>query len=153
MIEIVLLILGVLVIVTLSVIAWRLQKKVRAMECQKQYQQQNLEKFKHEHQEYLKNSIRILAQGLVDDQVTMTEGAIRISVLMSNLEKSELYREEYSAFFQLADATAHIPILDAWKQLPKKTQFRFDKERLQTEDNFRDFILDASRRVLAKDIS
>jgi hypothetical protein len=148
--ETLLLLLGISIIVVLSVIAWRLQNKVRNIERQRQQQQEELEKSKREHQEYIQNSIHILAQGLVDDQLALTEGAIRISVMISNLENGEAHKEEFSAFFQLADATAHIPILDSWKQLPKKDKFRLDKERLQIEDKFRDFILDAAKRASAR---
>lgn len=152
MTEIILLAVGIAIVAILSIIAWRLQGQVRLVERRQKQQQETITRARSAHQEYLKNSIQVLAQGLVDNQLTLTEGAIRISVLMSNLEKSETHREEFSAFFQLADATAHIPILDAWKKLPKKDQFHLDKERLRIEDKFRDFVLDAAQRVRAANL-
>lgn len=142
-----LIIAGALILLVLSVIAWRLQSQVRKMEATKAQQQQELDELKDNHQQYLNNSIQVLAQGIIDDQLTLTEGAIRISVLLDNLEINEKHREEYSAFFQLAEATSHIPILKAWKKLPKAEKRRFEKERESTEDKYKDFVVDAAKRI------
>lgn len=142
-----LIIAGALILLVLSVIAWRLQSQVRKMEATKAQQQQELDELKDNHQQYLNNSIQVLAQGIIDDQLTLTEGAIRISVLLDNLEINDKHREEYSAFFQLAEATSHIPILKAWKQLPKAEKRRFEKERESTEDKYKDFVVDAAKRI------
>lgn len=134
-------------IVILSVIAWRLQKQVRQQELQRRQQLEEAEKEFQKRHDYINNSIQILAQGIIDDQVTLTEGAIRISVLMDNLKSSEQHREEFNAIFQLASLTSHIPILDAWKKLSKQEQFRYEKERLDTESKYQDFVIDAARRI------
>ena len=144
---IVLIVIALVIVLVLAVIAYRLQAQVRAMEQKKQAQQQALEKQQAEHEQYLSNSIRILSQGIVDKQVTMTEGAIRISVLLDNLDVGDAVKEEYKVFYQLADATSHIPILDAWKQLTAKQRFAYDKERLTAEEKFSDFIIDAAKRL------
>lgn len=144
---IILIVLAVIIVLVLAVIAYRLQSKVRALEHKKQIEQQALQEQHAKHVQYLINSIRILSQGILDKQVTMTEGAIRISVLMDNLDVNEAVRQEYNVFYQLVDATAHIPILDAWKNLTAKERFAFDKERLAAEEKFGDFILDAAKRL------
>jgi len=138
---------GAIILIVLSFIAWRLQSRVSQMENSKAEQMQELEELKGNHQHYLNNSIQILAQGIVDDQLTLTEGAIRISVLLDNLKISDSEREKYSAFFQLADSTSHIPILAAWKKLPKKEKARFEKERVATEEKYKDFVVDAAKRI------
>ncbi|MEO0443294.1 MAG: DUF2489 domain-containing protein [Pseudomonadota bacterium] len=138
---------GIIIVIALAAIAWNLQTKVRAMEEKKRRGLQALETQKQEHQQYLNNSIQVLAQGLIDEQLSMTEGAIRISVLMGNLDITDEDKQEFNAFFQLADATAHIPILDAWNRLPKKEKLQFDKERDATEYKFKDFVLDAAQRI------
>lgn len=139
-----------LIVVILAIVAFYMQRQVHKMEKEKAQQQQELEGLKENHQQYLNNSIQILAQGITDEQVTMTEGAIRISVLLDNLNIDETTREEYSAFFQLAEATSHIPILSAWKKLPKKEKARFDKERAEKEGQYKEFILDAAQRIKGK---
>jgi len=142
-----LVLIGAIILIVLSFIAWRLQRRVNKMEGLKVEQQQELEELKENHQQYLNSSIQILAKGIVEEQLTLTEGAIRISVLLDNLKISENHREEYSAFFQLAEATSHIPILDAWKKLPKKEKGRFDKERMSTEEQYKEFVIDAAKRI------
>lgn len=142
-----LIVLAVLIVVVLAIIAYRLQSKVNAMEREKQLEQQAIEKQQAEHVQYLSNSIRILSQGIVDEQVSMTEGAIRITVLLDNLDVSEGFKQDYQVFYQLAEATAHIPILDAWKKLSAKERFAFDKERIAAEAKFGDFIIDAAKRL------
>jgi len=140
-------IVAVIIVLVLAVIAYRLQAKVRVMEENQRLEQAARDKQQAEHEHYLSNSIRILSQGIIDKQVSLTEGAIRISVLLDNLQVSEAVKEDYTVFYQLADATAHIPILDAWKQLSSKERFAFDKERLAAEDKFGDFIVDAAKRL------
>ena len=144
---IILILLALGIIAVLTVIAVRLQHQVRQVERKQQQRLAEQEALQANHQQYLHNSIQVLAQGLLDQQLTMTEGAIRISVLMDNLPERDSYRREYSAMFQLADATAHIPILDAWKKLPKKEKRRYDRERQKLEADYREFILDAAQRL------
>ena len=136
-----------LILLSLAVVAAYFQYRVYQLERQKKAQQQVLEQQKNEHRQYLKNSIRVLAQGIVDDQLSLTEGAIRISVLLDNLGISTEQREQYSVFFQLAEATAHIPILNAWKQLSKKEKRAFELERLGIEEKFNTFMVDAASRL------
>lgn len=144
---------GAIILIVLSFIAWRLQRRVNKMEREKVEHQQEIEELKDNHQEYLNSSIQILAQGIIDEQLSLTEGAIRISVLMDNLNIADTHREDYSAFFQLAEATAHIPILDAWKRLPKKEKARFEQERANTEEKYKDFVVDAAKRILGKNFA
>ena len=141
---------GAIIVLALAMIAWRLQSRVYKMEHAKKQQAAALDTLKDEHQQYLNNSVQVLAQGLVDDQLSLTEGAIRISVLLGNLTMTEQEKEDYSAFFQLAEATAHIPILNAWKALPKKEKRRFENERLEIEEKYRAFVVDAATRIRGK---
>ncbi len=144
---IVLIVIAVLIIVILGAVAWHYQSRVNKMEAAKKEQLRELDELKNNHQQYLNNSIQVLAQGLIDDQLSLTEGAIRISVLMDNLKINDRHREEFSVFFQLAEATAHIPILGAWKKLPKKEKARFEKERMATEEKYKEFVVDAAKRI------
>ena len=140
-------ILGIVIILVLAAVAWRLQSRVYQMENRQKQQAEVLHQQQEKHQQYLNNSIQVLAQGIVDEQLSLTEGAIRISVLLDNLNITAEEKQTYSAFFQLAEATAHIPVLKAWKALPKKEKLRYDKERLGIEDKFKSFVVDAAERI------
>lgn len=138
---------AILIVLTLAIIAYRLQSQVRRMEKRKRIEQEQLQKQQAQHEQYLDNSIRILSQGIIDKQLSLTEGAIRISVLLDNLKVGDTVKQEFRVFYQLAEATAHIPILDAWKKLPAKKRYQLDKERLAAEDKFGDFVIDAAKRL------
>ena len=146
-----LVVLGAIIVTALAAIAWHLQQKVKQVEAEKAQQEAAYEAQKVEKRQSMNKSIQVLAQGVVEDQLTKTEGAIRISVLMEFLAVDDNTKEEFSAFYQLAEATAHIPILDKWKALPTKEKLRYDTERETLESKYGDFVVDAAKRVLGRE--
>lgn len=101
-------------------------------------------------QERARNSIRVLASAMLEGQVTYTEASIRISVLLNGAGLDETEQADYSVFAQLAAATAHIPILDAWKALPKKEKRAYDAEREKLEAKYKDFIDPVASKLIAR---
>lgn len=99
---------------------------------------------------HYRKSIHVIASAIVADQVTLTEGAIRISMMAAQLELPEHEREHYQVFFQLTEATAHIPILDEWQKLSTRDKLRYDREREEIETKYREFAVSAASRVLQK---
>ncbi len=93
------------------------------------------------------NSVEIIARAVLDDQVTLTEASIRINALIQAIRLEEDKAKELSVFRQLAEATAHIPILEKWKALSRKEKRDYEKERESIEDNFRDFVVAASEKI------
>lgn len=141
---------AVLIVAVLAVIAYRLQTKVNTIEAEKAEQERELEVQAQKKRDSMNKSIQILAQSLHTDQVSKTEAAIRISVLMEFLGVDDAVKEEYSALFQLADATAHIPILEKWKALPTKEKLRYDNDRMASEEQYGDFVVDAAKRLMGQ---
>lgn len=66
----------------------------------------------------LSGDIRILAQGLLEDQLPLIEGAIRIKVLLDNYSGARPANLDADIFEAVYTATAHIPTHQAWKDLP-----------------------------------
>ena len=97
--------------------------------------------------ERVNTSIQILAGAVGSDELTLTEASIRICGLLDSLQASDEVREQYGAFYQLREATSHIPILDKWQALSRKEQFKLDKERQRLEQDHREFIVDAAQRI------
>jgi hypothetical protein len=128
-------------------------RQVKTMQAIKTQQLKELDDLKNDHNNYLNRSVQVLAQGLVAEQLSLTEGAIRISVLLDNLKIDDDERNDYSALFQLAEATSHIPILDAWNRLSKKEKNKFEKIRASLEAQYKDFVVDAARRLKGKSFS
>jgi hypothetical protein len=147
---IIMVVVAIGVVLVLGIVAFRLQSKVKAMEAEKKAQLVAFEKQTQEKRESMNKSIQILAQGVQENQLSKTEAAIRIGALLEFLGVDNNVKEEFSAFFQLAEATAHIPILDKWKSLPTKEKLRYDNERVLVEEKYGDFVADAAKRIIGR---
>jgi type II secretory pathway component PulJ len=139
---------GVVIIAVLSVVAWRLQNQVKQAEDKKLAQRQEYDRQVQDKRDSINKSIQILAKSLREDQLSKTEAAIRISALLEFLGVEDTTKEKYSAFFQLAEATAHIPILEKWKALSTKEKLHYDSEREVLEEKYGDFVVDAAMRII-----
>jgi hypothetical protein len=146
----VLVLLGAVVVVVLGSIAAHLHYRIYQQNKRRQAESLLQAEAGQQQRERVNKSIQILAHAVQGEELTLTEASIRISVLLDSLEVDSNVREEFSAFYQLRDLTAHIPILDGWKKLDRKEQVRFDLERLQHEDTYRDFVLSAAKRIKAR---
>lgn len=119
----------------------------------RQHQQQALQALNERgeaQRQRVNNSIQVLAKAVGSEDLTLTEASIRISVLLDGLSVDGEIKEEFSAFYQLREATSHIPILEAWKQLDKKEKRRLSREREQLETQHSEFVLDAARRIAGR---
>ena len=138
--------LALLVIVVLAGIACFLHIKL--------YRQAQAKRRQHDQHVQVQNraqkSIEILCRAVVADQVLLAEASIRIAVLLKALDLQENEMSRYSAFTNLANATAHIPILDDWRKLSRKQQQQFDSERENIEAKYHDFVMDAAQAYLAR---
>ena len=143
----VLLLVAIVVVVVLTVVAGYYLWQLRLLNNKRAEQQRALEQAGREQRERVNKSIQIIAQAITEDQMTLTEGAIRVRVLLDGLGVNEDVQEEFAAFYQLAKATEHIPILEGWKQLSTKKKLAFDSERERLESDYRDFVLDAAARI------
>ncbi|MEZ5528966.1 MAG: DUF2489 domain-containing protein [Porticoccaceae bacterium] len=142
--------LGLLVIAGLGGYAIYLQMLLQRQKKARQAQEKQLAEIREERHQHYRKSIQVIAAAIEADQVTLTEGAIRISMLVTQLELDEQESANYQVFFQLAEATAHIPILEEWKKLNTRDKLRFDSERTEIEEKYREFVVDAARKLLNK---
>jgi Protein of unknown function (DUF2489) len=150
-----LIVTGGIIILILSAIAARLLYKVYRLNKMRQEKLIAQEKANQEsqrvHREWLNKSIQLLARGLDNNELSLTEASIRIAGLLDLLGADEKIKTEFSAFYQLKEKTQHIPYLDAWKNLSPAEQNKFDLERIQHEAAYQDFVLDAANRILNRD--
>lgn len=138
------------VIVILAGIAVYLHWQLHKQRCAEKELQKKIKKQEEEKLDYINSSIQILAQGLLEDQLSVTEASIRISVLLSYLANNETHKKDFAVFYQVANKTSHIPILEEWKKLGIKERLRFDQERAVVEAEYEDFVRDAAQRVIGK---
>ncbi len=87
-----------------------------------------------------RESVRIIARALVQNDLSETEAAMRISFLSKQIRATEQEAGLFEVFNQLAEATAYIPILDDWALLERSEKRRLTNERETIEAKYRDFI-------------
>jgi len=131
-------VLGLALIAALGFYALHLWQRVWAQQRAQQQAEQ-------ERRERLGGDLQILAGSLLDGQLPLIEGAIRIKVLLDNYD-SELSQDGHCQVFHLLfEATAQVPTHAAWKALDKA-------ERRQHEKHFNELELQhkAAARTAAR---
>ena len=142
-----LLVVAVIIITILAVIAARLQYRVYKLKRAQKERGEAQAREASAQRERVNRSIQIIAKAVGREDITLTEASIRISVLLDSLGVEEPVREEFSAFYQLAEANSHIPILDEWRKLKPKQQFALDQQRMKEEAHYQEFVIDAAQRI------
>lgn len=85
--------------------------------------------------ERIAGDLHILASSLLEGQLALIEGAIRIKVLLDNYDSSLSQNQHCEVFHQLFAATAQVPTHAEWKALDKSVrrqhELHFSKLELQ----------------------
>ncbi|WP_444890497.1 DUF2489 domain-containing protein [Microbulbifer sp. VAAC004] len=144
------LVIAALIIFFLATLAGYYLRKLAVAQKKQAEQLAELEQAAQEQRQRVNDSIQIIARSLLDDGVGLTEASIRIRVLLDALQVEDSVREEFVAFYTIAEKTSHIPILKEWKALPRKEQFQYELEMAQVEADYKDFALDAAKRILGR---
>ncbi len=138
---------GFVVIAVLAAIAFYYSLLLYRKRASDKKAHQEFEALIEQRRQENKRSIEILAQGVLEQQVTLTEASIRINALLQSLHLDARVTDQLTVFRQLSEATAHIPILDRWKALSKKEKRAFNIEREEIESGFQDFVLEAAKKI------
>ncbi len=128
-----LMILGLLIIALLAGYAWHLTRKVNAVKQRHQEEEAQAALQLRNRQLELLQDIRFIARSVLDEQCEITEGVLRIQYLLSALDPAVWEQDELRAVRSHYQSTASMPILDAYKQLPRKEQFKLDQQRWALE--------------------
>lgn len=140
-------VMGSLVVLGLSVYAGYLWQQVWYQRKKKQeYNAYVLEK-----KQNWVESIVFIARALVDGQANVTECAIRMKVLLDNVYEGECPKDEFRPIYELAWATAHMPILDQRKHYSRKDIQAFDDERAALEKVHEAPVVQAAKAVVVYD--
>lgn len=140
---------GLVIIIALLLLIQRQIKQARkgaaALELKRQQHAEEAQKQRN----YLIESARLIANAiLTDDKITLTEGCIRLKVMLDNLNPQLHQHSEYSVFEEVYNRTAHIPILGDWRALERKHQRAFEKEMREVEAELAERINRAARALL-----
>lgn len=143
---------GLAVIALLSAVALYLHWLLYRQRQAQKREQQRLDEEHRQVRETWNQSLQILCRALLEGQVDCVEASIRIAAIMDRLAVPADLRQEFVAFDKLAQSVAHIPILDAWKQLPKPQRREYEAHMAQQEASFGDFVRDAAQRMLGRQL-
>lgn len=138
---------GLLAIAVLSVVAIRLLWQLRRQRRRQRQLLAELELAANSQRQRLNDSVQVIAQALLADQVGLAEASIRISVLLDALSVGDAIREEFAAFWQMAERVDHIPTHDDWIRLERSERRRYRSEIDALERQFDSFIRDAATRL------
>nr|WP_067291546.1 DUF2489 domain-containing protein [Marinobacterium profundum] len=140
--------LGLVIIVALS---WYIVTHLRALKEQRQQReafQIQAETKAREQRQYLIDSIRVIARAMSEDEkMTLTEGSIRLKVLLDNLMPELHQNPDFEIISTHYEATRHIPFLKGWKSLERSQQRRFRQEMDVLEQQHRDGLLRAAAKL------
>lgn len=139
--------LAILIVLSLAFYAGYLLLKVRRQQDMQGLKLAELESFLGQEKARRVLSIRLLARGVLDQQLSLTEAAIRITALLDILGQGQSARSEHAALYKLADETLHIPRLKDWQALSRPEKKRLEKDRLSSEAKYKDFIFSSAKEL------
>ncbi|WP_298190342.1 DUF2489 domain-containing protein [uncultured Pseudomonas sp.] len=83
--------------------------------------------------ERIADDLHILASSLLDGQLPLIEGAIRIKVLLDNYDSSLSQNQRCEVFHQLFAETAQVPTHAEWKALEKSVRRQHEQHFSELE--------------------
>lgn len=134
------LVAGLIIIIALAVYALVLWRKVWATRAAKAEQER-------ERNERLAQDIQFLAQSLVNGQLPLVEGSIRIKVLLDNYSGPRRADLNIGVFEVIYDATVHIPTHQQWKDLPSPERQQHEGQMQALEQQHKDEVERAAAQL------
>lgn len=96
----------------------------------------------------LKESLEIISRALLDQQVDVSEGSIRVKVLIDHFDVTLHEQAPFSVFNEVYALLEHMPTHQARKQTDKKFLHKLDQQRFAIENKFRPQVLAASKALI-----
>ena len=96
-----------------------------------------------------RRSIKLILLAYQQGSVSAVETSMRISFLLKALDFDDKIRRKFDIFDEVSAKSAHIPILEKWDNLEKKTKFQYEREIKKIDNDYRLKLQDASADILA----
>ena len=96
-----------------------------------------------------RRSIKLILLAYQQGSVSAVETSMRISFLLKTLDFDDKIRRKFDIFDEVSAKSAHIPILEQWDNLEKKTKFQYEREIKKIDNDYRLKLQDASADILA----
>ena len=137
-------ILGVLICI---VLALKIVRQVRFLDAHKQELQLAQSKAKI-NQEKLRESIRILCSSMIDEQVEISEGCMRVKILLDHLDARLHHDDTLGVFNQVYERLESMPRFEQRKTVNRKILDKLDQTRFSVELEYRERVLEACKSLL-----
>ncbi|ABL98300.1 DUF2489 domain-containing protein [Shewanella amazonensis] len=142
-----LIVLGTLIVLVLAAYAasllWKLKKQTQAREAAIAERKAAADKRREE----IFTDIRYIALAMLEDRCEISEGVVRIAKLFEVLSLSERVSGDYPALFRHFERIRHHPIMEQRKALPKPERMKLDFERMKSEAELTEDILEDAKRL------
>ncbi|WP_445766206.1 DUF2489 domain-containing protein [Rheinheimera sp.] len=125
---------------------WQLQQQTKQRQQDElQYQQKLADK-----RRYLTDSIILICRAMLEQQCELSEGALRVWVLLDHLQPDRQPDPvlSYPGLHQMYQVVKDMPTHEARKQQTKQQLFQQDKIRLNAEQDLKQAILADSKALL-----
>ena len=96
-----------------------------------------------------RRSIKLILLAYQQGSVSAVETSMRISFLLKTQDFDDKIRRKFDIFDEVSAKSAHIPILEQWDNLEKKTKFQYEREIKKIDSDYRLKLQDASADILA----
>ena len=96
-----------------------------------------------------RRSIKLILLAYQQGSVSAVETSMRISFLLKTLDFDDKIRRKFDIFDEVSAKSAHIPILEQWDNLEKKTKFQYERDIKKIDNDYRLKLQDASADILA----
>ncbi|MGI2178648.1 DUF2489 domain-containing protein [Shewanella frigidimarina] len=140
-------VIALLIIVALATYAAHL---LLTLKRKTQANQQALSKRKakaDERRQQILTDIRYIAAAMLEDRCELSEGVMRIGKLFDALSLSEQVMADFPNLFTHYELIRNHPIMEARKELPKQQRMKFDFERMKSEAELEQVILDEAKHI------
>ena len=124
---------GLLIVAGLAFYLGKLLSQLKQQQWQQQQALQLQQQKQAEHQQYLLDSIVLIGKATLEQQCEPSEAALRIWVLLENLQPELAQACRWPGLFAMYDCVKAMPTHEARQQLDKKELRRQDHQRQQTE--------------------
>lgn len=139
-------ILGILIC---SVLAIKIVRQVRFLSAHKQELAEAQSKAKI-NQDKLRESIRILCSSMIDEQVEISEGCMRVKILIDHLDARLHHDEVLGVFNEVYERLESMPRFEQRKAVNMKILDKLDETRFAVETDYRERVLAACHALIAK---
>ena len=139
--------IAAIILLALSCVAAYYWIKLKRVQNQQKAQIAQNQKAWLDRQQELAADIRFIANSMLQEQCEITEGCMRLKVLMDHLDQDLAQKTEFQTLQFYYQQTQNMPHHEAYKALNRKEQFSQDKKRFALEDKYREQILIEAKHI------